>query len=160
MRREEFKILLDSIRGHERFGKRHSDGSPDTHLFDDLHRPFAVPVHIGKEHRPRLDHFQYRKTAANFDIVTGELRFEGPDVLIEPAAQFHIVRITAQERHRRMRMAVVKSGQNGKGGTVHDFGIFNILRGKITAYLGKAPPINQDILLLYFRIFTRQICRF
>ena len=59
-----------------------------------------------------------------------------------------------------MRVAVVKSGQNGKGGTVHDFGIFHILRGKITAYLDKAPPLNQDIFLLYFRVFTRQICRF
>ena len=122
MVREKLEIILDGFLWHERFGKRHPNRGTNSHILDHLHGTFSMPVHIGKEHRPGLDHLEYGKARRNTDIVTRKFGLERPDIFLQPLLERHIVGIPAQERHGRMRMPVVECRENSEARAVHDFG--------------------------------------
>ena len=70
-----------------------------------------MPVHIAEKNGAGADHLQNRQPGSAVHILFGQLRLGGPDVVVKPGEQFHIVGIAAQQRHRRMGVRIVK-GRN------------------------------------------------
>ena len=57
---DKLHVLFDTTRSAQVFGNSHTNGSTNTHFFNHLHGVFAMPVHIGKKHRARLNHLKHR----------------------------------------------------------------------------------------------------
>ena len=92
----EVYISRPALRSQQIFGHGNANSRTDSHFFDNTDRLFAMPIHIGKEYRSRLDHFKNRQSTPRADIVIRELSFHRPDVIVEPFAKFHVVGIAAQ----------------------------------------------------------------
>ena len=142
--RKEIEVALNLFRRHERFRERHAHSSTDSHFLDDLDGAFAMPVHIGKEHRPGLDHLEKREAAGRLDVVARKLGLERPDVFLQPFLERHVVGIPAQERHGGMRVPVVERGEQGKTGTVHDLGPCGNIYARFRNF-GKAVALDKHV---------------
>ena len=125
---QKFDIRRPSFWRHQRFCKRNANRRTDSHFFDNAHRLFAMPIHVRKKHRSRLDHFENCKAATNSDVVRREFCFCRPNVFVEPFAKFHVVSKTAQQAHRCMRVAVIERWHNCKMRTIDNFSTFVIIR--------------------------------
>ena len=156
---KELEIALYLFCRHERFRKSHAHRRTDTHFPDNLDGALAVPVHVGKEHRPGLYHLEERQAASRFDVVTRKLGLERPDVFLQPFLERHVVGIPAQERHGGMRMPVVERREQGKTGTVYDLGAGRNVKTRC-GNPGKAVAFDKHVDHTVFAVHARKRRRF
>ena len=147
---QELEILLDMFRGIQIFGNRHANRCSDSHFLHDLHSDFAMPVHIRKEDRSRLDHFKHGQAGSDFDILGGQFRLERPDVFLQPFLERHVIGISTQEGHGSMSVPVIERRYNGKPLAIHHFGLIIIASRKHTPHLSKL--LSRDENILYFTL--------
>ena len=124
----EVYISRPALRSQQIFGHGNANSRTDSHIFDSLYSLFAMPIHVRKENRSRLDHFENRQAAPYANIIIRKLSFGGPNIIIQPLVKFHIVSKTAQQRHCRMRVAVIERRHNCKMRAINNFSVFVIIR--------------------------------
>ena len=95
---------------HVHFHQRHRGANP--HFLYRPHGFFTVKIHVGEKDGARFDHFQYGQTAGNINVVRGQPGFNRPDVFPQPGKQRLVVAVTAENRHCRMTVGVVKGGDD------------------------------------------------
>ena len=101
-------ILLDFLLAVRRYADDTArEDAAHARLRDDIRDALHErPVHIRKRRRARLDHLDRGQRRAPVDIVRDHLRLDRPDMVVEPLHELHIIRVAAQERHRRVRMSI------------------------------------------------------
>ena len=68
-------------------------------------------IHVGARCRAAAQHFRARQKCPVVNIVGRKIGFQRPDFLLQPRFERHIVGVTAQKRHRGVRVRVDQSGQ-------------------------------------------------
>ena len=69
------------------------------------------PVHVPEPHRAGADHLETREPGAPVDVVVGEARLGGPDLLLEPLHEREIAAEAAEQGHRRVGVPVHEPGE-------------------------------------------------
>ena len=60
---------------------QHADTGAHAHFLGGLHDLATAPVHVVEEDRAGLDHFEDGEAGAGVDVLVGEARLDGPDVV-------------------------------------------------------------------------------
>ena len=110
-------------------------------------RGFPVhEIHVVEERRSRTDHFQRGKPRTAVNVLGDQRILRRQNVFEKPVEQRHVVGVTAQQRHRRVRVRVAERRQNGEVFPVDDF---RVRRSRGKAYRGsdfpEAVPGDQDV---------------
>ena len=69
---------------------------------------------------PRADHLDAREPGAPVDVVVGEARLGGPDLLLEPLHQREVAAVAAEQRHARVGVPVHEAGHEHVAAGVDD----------------------------------------
>ena len=92
---------------------RDADGGAHARGLHGGHGLFRVEIHVVEESRAGGAHLPDGQLVAAPDVLRGELRLGGPDVLLEPFLQGQVVRRAAQQGHGRVRVRVEEAGEDG-----------------------------------------------
>ena len=100
-------------------------------------------IHVGKRRGAGCQHFGNRQLSAPVYVFRDQFGFGRPNFLLQPVEQRHVVRITAEQRHRRMRVRIDKSRCRKAVAAINDF---------IRLPARRARPAKQD-----FAVFNADI---
>jgi hypothetical protein len=71
---------------------------------------FGKEIHIGKGNYAVFEHFRNGNHRAEVNVCIAELILSGPDLFGKPAVKRQVFTVSAENGHRRMRVAVIKTG--------------------------------------------------
>ena len=92
-------------------GEQHAgDAGADAAVQHGTGGGLEVVIHVVKAGDAPADHLRDSEHRAPVDVIFLELHLEGPDALLEPGHERHIVRVPAQERHGAVGVRVYHAG--------------------------------------------------
>jgi hypothetical protein len=92
-------------------GRMPEDG-PQARLLDGRRDFVDVEVHVREGGRPGPYHLDESEFRPDADVLGGQFRLDGPDVLLEPRVQRFVVGVAPQERHRDVGVGVHEAGDD------------------------------------------------
>ena len=107
-----------------------------------------MPVHVIESRRARPDHLETRQFRAPVDILIGQFRFKGPDMLLQPCLERDVVRIPPEERHGGVGVRVHKAGHERFVAGIDDH--ICLISGTSDLRDGSAVDIDIAIVLSVF----------
>ncbi len=98
--------LAQLLRAAVEVEERGADRRPDPGVADRTRGRLWVPVHVPEAGGAAAQHLGAGEASAPVDVLDGELRLDRPDLLFQPRHQRQVAAGTAEERHRRVGVAV------------------------------------------------------
>lgn len=120
------------------------DKRPQPHLLCRRSSRIREIVHIIITGDAESDQLQAAELHPPVDILLSQPRLQGPDLLLQPGHQLHVVGIAPQEAHCQVGMAVDQAGDGQ-----HSIALYHLiaaLSGQAGADLGDLALLDSDIL--------------
>ena len=122
---------------------------PHAGLFDGIEDGRFRPVHIDNRCSAAQQHLGGAQQGSRPNIVVGQMRFKGPDAVVEPRHQRHVIGIAAFERHGHVAMGVDESGHQHAAAAIDHPHIRMLLApalrfGRLGRNQGNATALDAD----------------
>ena len=113
-------VLFEHLLVRRRVVEEHADRRAKTALLHGADRSGRHEIHVVEIDRSRMDHLHAGQAGPPVDVLRLQFGLRGPDMVVQPVHQLHVVRIAAQQRHGRMGMAIVEGGHGDGIAAVDD----------------------------------------
>ena len=124
------------------------DGGAHAHFDGGADRLLLMPVHIREEHGTGPDHFEDGQPGAVVDVLRREPGFRGPDVVVEPGEELHVVGVAAQQRHGRVGVDVEEGWHCGQAAAAVEHPVRRVCDAG--GDLKDAVSFNQNVAVFAF----------
>ena len=139
-----------------KYGQATAEVALDAALADRGHHAVEEEIHIRERNRTARQHFRDGKLRAVVRRFVIDLVLKRKYLLAQPALQWQILRVAAQQRHRRVAVDVVEAGQQQAVTAV--IALAEVLLRLFRAYVGDAAVLYADILIfLCLKVFVQQV---